>query len=114
MNWLKISLKLVLDGFRNVEIGVIRGIKIHPDFSYNSVNKRLSGDITEDPEHLKIQFPDESHCQRCHTGKFGKNETEVFQFLVKHYTGFELSNTQILEKSEIPESPKIPKTLKNL
>lgn len=53
--------------------------------AHNEVNERLSGDITEDPNHPKIQFPAEDHCHVCYkkTGEFDKNE--VVAFLRRHY-----------------------------
>lgn len=33
--------------------------------AHNEVNKRLSGDQTEDPEHPKIQFPSAESCPKC-------------------------------------------------
>uniref|UniRef100_A0A6E8VT02 Sulfhydryl oxidase n=1 Tax=Anopheles coluzzii TaxID=1518534 RepID=A0A6E8VT02_ANOCL len=33
--------------------------------SHNEVNKRLSGDATEDPDHPKVQFPTASDCAQC-------------------------------------------------
>uniref|UniRef100_A0A182XYW9 Sulfhydryl oxidase n=1 Tax=Anopheles stephensi TaxID=30069 RepID=A0A182XYW9_ANOST len=33
--------------------------------SHNEVNKRLSGDATEDPEHPKVQFPTANDCAQC-------------------------------------------------
>lgn len=53
--------------------------------SHNEVNQRLSGDITEDKNHPKIQFPTEDQCRVCHkkSGEWDKNE--VLEFLRRHY-----------------------------
>ncbi|XP_053685142.1 sulfhydryl oxidase 1 [Sabethes cyaneus] len=37
--------------------------------SHNEVNRRLSGDITEDPDHPKIQFPMVEACPECRKHK---------------------------------------------
>ncbi|XP_055533610.1 sulfhydryl oxidase 1 [Wyeomyia smithii] len=37
--------------------------------SHNEVNRRLSGDITEDPDHPKIQFPSVDACPECRKQK---------------------------------------------
>lgn len=34
--------------------------------AHNEVNKRLAGDITEDPSFPKVQFPTEEMCEACH------------------------------------------------
>lgn len=39
--------------------------------AHNQVNKRLSGDISEDPEHPKIQFPSYERCPACYKSKGG-------------------------------------------
>jgi thiol oxidase len=53
--------------------------------AHNEVNQRLAGDITEDTNHPKIQFPAEDNCHVCYkkTGEFDK--TEVVAFLRRHY-----------------------------
>ncbi len=33
--------------------------------THNRVNKRLSGDLTEDPQRPKIQFPAPAICEKC-------------------------------------------------
>ena len=89
--------------------------------AHNKVNRRLAGDITEDPEHPKIPFPSKTVCPKCWLVQTSTestvnakeqvnattveatlslsntnitsqadnptqfNETEVFQFLIKHY-----------------------------
>jgi len=59
--------------------------------SHNKANYWLRGDATEDPEHPKIQFPDQSQCPACHVtltnGSVVWNEDSVYQFLQRMYSG---------------------------
>lgn len=45
--------------------------------SHNEVNKRLSGDVTEDPEFKKIQFPQQDTCTDCRRKDFRYPNVEV-------------------------------------
>ena len=48
-----------------------------------SVNKRLSGDESEDPEFPKVQWPSASLCEPCHSSdNSGFNTDEVHQFIL--------------------------------
>jgi len=50
---------------------------------HNSVNKRLSGDESEDPEFPKVQWPSASLCEPCHSSdNSGFNTDEVHQFIL--------------------------------
>ena len=59
---------------------------------HNKVNKRLKGDMTEDPLHPKIQFPSNEVCPECRAGNaqagskpvFDKGN--VFEFLEDFYS----------------------------
>lgn len=54
---------------------------------HNSVNRRLSGDVTEDPEHPKIQFPSQFQCPVCQTNETSKkNNVETMNFLLQFYS----------------------------
>lgn len=64
--------------------------------SHNKANKRLHGDIFEDPDHPKVQFPSVKDCQQCHIeDKFDSavdpeqepkwDEKAVAFFLLKYY-----------------------------
>jgi len=59
--------------------------------SHNKANYWLRRDVTEDPRHLKVQFPDPSQCSACHVtltnGSVTWNEESVFQFLQQMYSG---------------------------
>lgn len=54
--------------------------------AHNTVNKRLSGDFSEDPGFPKKQFPVETMCPKCHLGDGSWDEKEVLSYLVKMYT----------------------------
>ncbi|XP_037069524.1 sulfhydryl oxidase 2-like [Pollicipes pollicipes] len=52
--------------------------------AHNKVNKRLANDITEDPLHPKIQFPDQNLCPSCIVN--GRHDPQaVLQFLDAFY-----------------------------
>ena len=51
--------------------------------AHNEVNKRLSGDQTEDPEFPKVQFPLKERCPVCRNGDNTWNLVEVLRY-VKH------------------------------
>jgi len=70
--------------------------------THNRVNKRLSGDVTEDPERPKVQFPPPSLCQECHAGgKF--NELAVLQFLHRFYSRENLVMSEHSRSTGTPE-----------
>lgn len=59
--------------------------------AHNRVNHRLSGDITEDPQHPKIQFPSPDMCASCRLQNEDSNdvkwdEIQVLRFL-RHFYG---------------------------
>ena len=59
--------------------------------SHNKANSHLHGDVTEDPEHPKVQFPPWEMCPSCHGEKKGDdaiqwNEPAVLQFLKALYS----------------------------
>lgn len=49
--------------------------------AHNEVNKRLSGDTTEDPEYPKVQFPTQEHCPICRNSDNSWNYPEVLQYM---------------------------------
>lgn len=53
----------------------------HNNLFKNSVNKRLSGDESEDPEFPKVQWPSASLCEPCHNSD-NFNTDEVHQFIL--------------------------------
>uniref|UniRef100_A0A915CLU1 Thiol oxidase n=1 Tax=Ditylenchus dipsaci TaxID=166011 RepID=A0A915CLU1_9BILA len=53
--------------------------------AHNIVNNRLHGDITEDPQFLKYQFPPLFLCPSCHAGgHFSRRQ--VRNFLLRYYS----------------------------
>ncbi|XP_026686519.1 sulfhydryl oxidase 1-like [Diaphorina citri] len=57
--------------------------------THNHVNFRLHqypGNLTEDPDHPKIQFPSITHCPQCYTSSGDWNETAVLSYLKNIYT----------------------------
>ena len=52
--------------------------------AHNKANGRLHGAPSEDPEHIKVQFPPKELCPKCYDGEIFDNST-VFQFLLKFY-----------------------------
>ncbi|XP_048004864.1 sulfhydryl oxidase 1 isoform X2 [Leguminivora glycinivorella] len=55
--------------------------------SHNEVNLRLAGDVTEDPEHPKIQFPSVNKCRECRLARGAWNLPAVYQYLQTMYSG---------------------------
>ncbi|KAM3969032.1 sulfhydryl oxidase 1 [Aphomia sociella] len=53
--------------------------------AHNEVNLRLAGDVTEDPEHPKIQFPAVANCPECRSARGAWNLPSVYQYLLKVY-----------------------------
>lgn len=53
--------------------------------AHNEVNLRLAGDVTEDPEHPKIQFPSVSKCPECRSARGAWNLPSVYQYLLNMY-----------------------------
>ncbi|CAO1396390.1 unnamed protein product [Diamesa hyperborea] len=58
--------------------------------AHNEVNQRLSGDLTEDPSHPKLQFPSAEDCSDCrrHGVRGGGSEwdkTATLVYLKNHY-----------------------------
>nr|XP_023027349.1 sulfhydryl oxidase 2 [Leptinotarsa decemlineata] len=68
--------------------------------AHNEVNKRLSGDETEDPDYPKYQFPSDKRCPRCHNKDHSWNIPEVLLYLKHMYSSINVryigSDTRIL------------------
>lgn len=54
--------------------------------------------MTEDENHLKIQFPAEEHCHVCHKPNGEWDKTEVLEFLRRHYGNDHVSSLGLYEK----------------
>ncbi|GAB0099825.1 Sulfhydryl oxidase [Sergentomyia squamirostris] len=80
--------------------------------AHNEVNKRLSGDATEDPVHPKIQFPDTTECAQCRrTDNTSHNDgnteiswdrTEVLFFLRRIHAVPNISRLGVDDESALP------------
>jgi len=85
--------KHFLRGTRNLDDVVVtdRDAVLYLWRSHNTANYFLHGDVTEDPQHPKVQFPDPTQCPACHktalNGSAIWNEDSVFQFLLRMYSG---------------------------
>lgn len=69
--------------------------------AHNTVNDRISGDVTDDPVFKKMKFPNYPVCPQCRPG-FSFNENEVLVFLKKIHSDEEVNNFGI--KTINPES----------
>ena len=65
--------------------------------SHNKVNRRLHGDMTEDPANIKIQFPSYQNCPECHVTPTQTNqniadwnEVHVLRYLRKLYNKYNI------------------------
>lgn len=54
--------------------------------AHNHVNKRLSGDVTEDPTMPKRQFPPSFLCDNCQDDNGAWDSRTVLRFLLQYYT----------------------------
>ncbi|XP_043462177.1 sulfhydryl oxidase 2-like [Leptopilina heterotoma] len=54
--------------------------------AHNQVNKRLAGDVTEDPMHKKIQYPTATDCPSCRDGNDTWIESNVLSYLKNKYS----------------------------
>ncbi|RZC33846.1 Evr1 Alr and/or Thioredoxin domain containing protein [Asbolus verrucosus] len=68
--------------------------------AHNEVNERLAGDLTEDPEFPKRQFPTNEACPRCVNLDNSWNSEEVLKYLKNMYGSFNVryigSDTKVL------------------
>ncbi|XP_075990500.1 quiescin sulfhydryl oxidase 1 isoform X2 [Anticarsia gemmatalis] len=64
--------------------------------AHNEVNLRLAGDVTEDPEHPKIQFPTVGRCPECRLARGAWNLPAVFQYLQNVYGA---DNIQVMRRA---------------
>jgi thiol oxidase len=71
--------------------------------AHNEVNQRLHGDITEDSNHPKLQFPAEEHCHVCRKKNGEWDKTEVLEFLRRHYINERVSNLG-LDEDQMPRA----------
>ncbi|XP_013147257.1 PREDICTED: sulfhydryl oxidase 2-like isoform X1 [Papilio polytes] len=67
--------------------------------SHNEVNLRLAGDVTEDPEHPKIQYPTTSKCPECRLSRGAWNLPAVYEYLQRVYGADNIQEGQRVAKS---------------
>uniref|UniRef100_A0A2A4JRH9 Sulfhydryl oxidase n=1 Tax=Heliothis virescens TaxID=7102 RepID=A0A2A4JRH9_HELVI len=73
--------------------------------AHNEVNLRLAGDVTEDPEHPKIQFPSANRCPECRLTRGAWNLPAVYQYLQNVYGSSSIQSTRRARSSVAPTSP---------
>lgn len=62
--------------------------------SHNEVNLRLAGDVTEDPQHPKIQFPSTVRCPECRLSRGAWNLPAVFEYLQRVYSANNIQSSR--------------------
>lgn len=72
---------------------------------HNKVNKRLKGDLTEDPEHPKGVYPYQKNCPQCYLSNGEFNQDEVMKYLIDRYGYVKKSEPKHLE--DLPQSDKL-------
>ncbi|PVD22117.1 hypothetical protein C0Q70_17921 [Pomacea canaliculata] len=84
--------------------------------AHNRANKRLHGDVSEDPQHPKVQFPPASDCPECHmvitpdSDQSPKwNTSATFFFLVKFFSKDSIIQITSEEDTETPMASLIKK-----
>lgn len=73
--------------------------------SHNEVNLRLAGDITEDPEHPKIQFPSAARCPECRQARGAWNLPAVYQYLQTVYSSNSIRDMRWARSAAVSPSP---------
>ncbi|XP_039200982.1 sulfhydryl oxidase 2 [Crotalus tigris] len=74
--------------------------------THNVVNARLAGDLSEDPQFPKVQWPPRALCPACHKATQGPpawDKTQVLQFLKQHYGSRNLVHTYLEEADNADE-----------
>ncbi|XP_045509525.1 sulfhydryl oxidase 1-like isoform X2 [Colias croceus] len=73
--------------------------------SHNEVNLRLAGDVTEDPEHPKIQFPSAIKCPECRQARGAWNLPNVYQYLQRMYGADNIQDARRARSTAAAQSP---------
>ncbi|XP_069365091.1 sulfhydryl oxidase 1-like isoform X1 [Maniola hyperantus] len=73
--------------------------------SHNEVNLRLAGDVTEDPEHPKIQFPSATQCRECRQDRGAWNLPAVYDYLQRTYGANNIQDARRARSAASPSSP---------
>uniref|UniRef100_A0A8C5SJI9 Sulfhydryl oxidase n=1 Tax=Laticauda laticaudata TaxID=8630 RepID=A0A8C5SJI9_LATLA len=73
---------------------------------HNVVNARLAGDLSEDPQFPKVQWPTPALCPACHKATQGPSawdKMQVLHFLKQHYGSHNLIHTYLEEADNTDE-----------
>lgn len=62
--------------------------------AHNSINKRLSGEASDDPKFPKRQFPPSEICPQCWNGS-EFDEDKTFEFLLNYYSNIHHDNIRV-------------------
>ncbi|KOB72015.1 Sulfhydryl oxidase [Operophtera brumata] len=73
--------------------------------SHNEVNLRLAGDVTEDPQYPKIQFPSIRRCPACRLLRGAWNLPAVYQYLQGVYGTEGLRDVRRARSAAVAPSP---------
>ncbi|XP_053178387.1 sulfhydryl oxidase 1 [Scomber japonicus] len=72
---------------------------------HNRVNNRLAGDLSEDPNFPKIQWPSPEICPACHTvkdnGEHRWNHEQVLSFLMTHFSSNNILSDYLEDESQV-------------
>uniref|UniRef100_A0A665TRU8 Sulfhydryl oxidase n=1 Tax=Echeneis naucrates TaxID=173247 RepID=A0A665TRU8_ECHNA len=72
---------------------------------HNQVNNRLAGDLSEDPNFPKIQWPSPEMCPACHTAKTNGdhlwNKEKVLAFLLSHFAANSIVKDYLEDEGQI-------------
>ncbi|XP_031163256.1 sulfhydryl oxidase 1 isoform X2 [Sander lucioperca] len=72
---------------------------------HNRVNNRLAGDLSEDPNFPKIQWPPPEMCPACHTvkenGEHKWSQEQVLLFLLSHFSSSSILTDYLEDESQI-------------
>ncbi|XP_039668279.1 sulfhydryl oxidase 1 isoform X1 [Perca fluviatilis] len=72
---------------------------------HNRVNNRLAGDLSEDPNFPKIQWPPPEMCPACHTvkenGEHKWSKEQVLPFLLSHFSSSSILTDYLEDESQI-------------
>lgn len=73
--------------------------------AHNEVNLRLAGDVTEDPDHPKIQFPSVARCPECRLARGAWNLPAVYQYLLSVYKAENIKDIRRPRSAAVAASP---------
>ncbi|XP_071343912.1 sulfhydryl oxidase 1 [Trachinotus anak] len=72
---------------------------------HNRVNNRLAGDLSEDPNFPKIQWPSPEMCEACHTvkenGDHRWNQDQVLPFLLSYFSSNSILKDYLEDEDQV-------------